>query len=192
MKNQMIKNFFLATLTLASLTGCASVTQDKTQPIKVEALDSTGQKIEKAECILVNDRGEFNVETPRTVQVRKSAGDLTITCKAPEQKPAEGKLISRTGGAVFGNIILGGVIGAVVDTASGVAYNYPEWVQLVFGKNLVFDRNHTKAGVAQTGQDLDGNSKEDSLIQTEENAPKIAMQEKRSMLAEPAATEIVK
>lgn len=79
----MIRNSFLAALTLASLTGCASVTQDKTQPIKVEALDSTGQKIEKAECILVNDRGEFNVETPRTVQVRKSAGDLTITCKAP-------------------------------------------------------------------------------------------------------------
>jgi len=128
------------------LTGCASVITDKTQPVKVETLDQEGNPILGSKCELQNDRGAFNVETPNTVFVRKSAGDMVVTCSAPGQAQADGKLISRTGGAVFGNIILGGVIGAVVDTASGVAYNYPEWIQLVFGKMLTFDRkNHTDA-----------------------------------------------
>lgn len=126
------------------ISGCASVVTDKTQPVKVETLDQAGNAIVGTKCELQNDRGAFNVETPNTVFVRKSSGDLVITCKAPDQPQADAKLISRTGAAVFGNIILGGVIGAVVDTASGVAYNYPEWVQLVFGRTLTFDRNDHK------------------------------------------------
>lgn len=129
---------------IGSLGACASVTQDSTQPLKVETLDQSGNKIVGAKCELQNDRGAYNVETPNTVFIRKSGGDMVITCKAEDQEQADGKLISRTGGAVFGNILLGGVIGAVVDTARGVAYNYPEWVQLVFGKTLTFDRSNHK------------------------------------------------
>ncbi|MNV07072.1 hypothetical protein D3C71_974830 [compost metagenome] len=40
-----------------------------------------------------------------------------------------------------GNIVLGGVIGAVVDHNRGTAYTYPTWVELVFGESLVFDRS---------------------------------------------------
>lgn len=112
--------------------------------MKVETFDQAGNAVVGAKCELQNDRGAFNVETPNTVFVRKSANELVITCKAPNQPLADAKLTSRTGGAVFGNILLGGIIGAVVDTASGVAYNYPEWVQLIFGKTLTFDRNDHK------------------------------------------------
>lgn len=131
-------------LTLLLLTGCASVITDKTQPIKVETMTASGNKVTDAECELQNDRGAYDVKSSKTVFVRKSAGNLIVTCNAPDQPDADATLISRTGGAVFGNIILGGVIGAVVDTASGVAYNYPEWVQLVFGKSLTFDRSNFK------------------------------------------------
>ena len=47
---------------------------------------------------------------------------------------------------MFGNIILGGGIGAIVDHNRGTAYTYPTWVQLVFGKTLVFDRTAEKEG----------------------------------------------
>lgn len=129
---------------ISTLGACASITQDKTQPVKVETLDQAGNSVAGAKCDLQNDRGSFNVETPHTVFIRKSSGDLTITCIAPNEPEADGKLISRTGGAVFGNILFGGGIGAIIDTASGVAYNYPEWVQLVFGKSLTFDRKNFK------------------------------------------------
>lgn len=140
----MWKNVVVAYI-LLFLTGCASVVTDKTQPIKVETITESGEKITNAKCELQNDRGAYEVETPKTVFVRKSAGNLIVTCNTSNYPQADATLISRTGGAVFGNIILGGVIGAVVDTASGIAYNYPEWVQLVFGKSLTFDRHDFKA-----------------------------------------------
>lgn len=140
----MLLKLAVAGALFVTLSGCASVLTDKTQPVKVETLDQAGNKIVGAQCELKNDRGAFNVETPNTVFVRKSGGELVVTCNAPEQGQADAKLISRVGGAIFGNIILGGGIGAIVDSASGVAFNYPEWVQLVFGQTLTFDRSNFK------------------------------------------------
>lgn len=140
----MFVRVLVAVLLVGSASGCASVLKDKTQPVKVEAINAAGESVAGAKCVLRNDRGEFNVETPNTVFVRKSAGELMVTCVEPEHGHADGKLLSRVGGAVFGNILLGGGIGAIVDTASGVAFNYPEWVQLVFGQSLTFDRNDFK------------------------------------------------
>jgi len=140
----MFVRMLVAVLVVGSASGCASVMKDKTQPVKVEAINAAGESVAGAKCVLRNDRGEFNVETPNTVFVRKSAGELMVTCVEPEYGHADGKLLSRVGGAVFGNILLGGGIGAIIDTASGVAFNYPEWVQLVFGQSLTFDRNDFK------------------------------------------------
>ena len=44
---------------------------------------------------------------------------------------------------MFGNILLGGGIGAIVDHSNGSAYNYPDWMKLVMGKSLSFDRKDT-------------------------------------------------
>ena len=41
---------------------------------------------------------------------------------------------SGTRAAMFGNIILGGVVGAVIDHSSGAAYEYPEQVHVVMGR----------------------------------------------------------
>ena len=140
----MFTRMVVAAVLVGALGGCASVLKDKTQPVKVETVDQDGNAIQGAKCELQNDRGMFYVDTPNTVFVRKSAGELVVTCKEPDHGQADGKLISRVGGAVFGNILLGGAIGAIVDSASGVAYNYPEWVKLVFGKSLTFDRTDFK------------------------------------------------
>ena len=47
---------------------------------------------------------------------------------------------------MWGNIILGGGIGAVIDHNKGTAYSFPVWMQLAFGKTLVFDRSTEKEG----------------------------------------------
>ena len=60
-------------------------------------------------------------------------------------------MISRVNAGMFGNIILGGGIGMIVDHKRGAAYTYPTWVQLVFGKTLIFDRAAEKDGQPHTG-----------------------------------------
>jgi len=65
-----------------------------------------------------------------------------VVCKYPDTADAKGTAISRVNAGMFGNILIGGGIGAVVDHAC----TYPGWLQLVFGRALVFDRRDEKEG----------------------------------------------
>lgn len=85
------------------------------------------------------------------MQVRRSSKDLDILCKHPENPDATARAISRANAGMFGNIIFGGGIGAIIDHNKGTAYTYPTWVQLVFGKTLVFDRTAEKDGQPTPG-----------------------------------------
>ena len=137
---------YLALAAVLSLSGCASVMNDSTHPIKVETNTEDGKLVNGADCKLTNDYGSFNTKSGDTVQVRRSSKDLDIVCKTQEQPDASGRAISRANGGMFGNIILGGGIGAIIDHNKGTAYTYPTWVQLIFGKSLVFDRSAEKEG----------------------------------------------
>jgi hypothetical protein len=60
----------------------------------------------------------------------KSKNDLTVTCTKQGYQPATISQSPRFQGTTFGNIILGGGIGAIVDAASGANYEYPAQVNL--------------------------------------------------------------
>ncbi|GGH65704.1 hypothetical protein GCM10010975_33780 [Comamonas phosphati] len=133
-------------LACTSVVGCASVVNDTTHPLKVETKSENNTLITNAECKLTNDYGTVSVKSGETVQVRRSSKDLDIVCKRTDNPDATARAISRANGGMFGNIILGGGIGAIIDHNKGTAYTYPTWVQLVFGKSLVFDRSAEKEG----------------------------------------------
>ncbi len=62
--------------------------------------------------------------TPGSVQVQKGSGTVQITCTKPGYQAAQNMQSSGVNGWVFGNILIGGLVGAVVDLASGAAYEY--------------------------------------------------------------------
>ena len=128
------------------LGGCASVVNDTTHPIKVETKTQAGSLVPGAECRMTNDHGTFTVKSGDTAQVRRSGKDLDIVCKDPANPEATARAVSRANGGMWGNIILGGGVGAIIDHNKGTAYTYPTWVQLVFGQSLVFDRSNEKEG----------------------------------------------
>ena len=132
-------------------TGCASIVNDSTHPIKVDTKTQAGDAVTDAECKLTNDSGVFTVKSGDTVQVRRSSKDLDITCKHPTNPDAVARAISRANAGMWGNIIIGGGIGAIIDHSKGTAYTYPTWVQLVFGKTLIFDRTVEKEGQPTPG-----------------------------------------
>ena len=146
-----MKKLFLAAAVIFLLSGCASVLNDVTHPMKVETKTESGSLVTGADCKLTNDYGVFNVKSGDTAQVRRSSKDLAIECTSAANPVAKGQAISRANGGMFGNIILGGGIGAVIDHNKGTAYTYPLWVQLVFGKTLTFDRTADKEGQPNAG-----------------------------------------
>lgn len=127
-------------------SGCASITGDTVQSIRVETQLPDGSEVRDADCELTNKYGAVRVKTPGSVMVRRSSTDLYVTCRKEPNLEAKGTATSRVNAGMYGNIIFGGAVGAVIDHTKGTAYTYPQWLQLVIGKLFAFDRRHEHDG----------------------------------------------
>ncbi|KQQ80221.1 hypothetical protein ASF73_02060 [Xanthomonas sp. Leaf131] len=96
------------------------------------------------------------MKSGQTAQVHRSSRDLDITCVLPGQRDASGRSISRANIGIWGNILIGGAIGAIVDHSKGTGYTYPSWIQLVFGQTLSFDRHREDRGQPVQGENAQG------------------------------------
>lgn len=55
---------------------------------------------------------------------------------------------------MFGNIVFGGGIGAIIDHAKGAAYSYPQRIRLVVGRMLGYDRKDDKDAAPNLGTEI--------------------------------------
>ena len=124
---------------VALATGCATVTGSETQAITVETHDAGGGAVAGAECKLSNNNGNWRLKSPATVNVRKSAEDLVVRCEMEDRPPGTARAVSKVNAGMFGNIIVGGVVGAAIDHTKGTAYDYPDVIRVVFGANRVVE-----------------------------------------------------
>jgi len=75
--------------------------------------------------------------TPGSVRLDKSKNDLAVTCSKDGFQTATVNHAAAFSGATFGNIIAGGVVGVIVDAASGANYSYPDDIRLDMAANPV-------------------------------------------------------
>lgn len=140
----------LAIVLLAS--GCASITGSELQNISVQTADQTGALVSGADCKLTNDKGTWTTKAPGFVMVMRSGEDLAVHCTAEDREPAMARAVSRANGGMVGNILFGGVVGAVIDNERGTGYDYPEALRVVFGTTLVIDKKDDVPGAAPMPQ----------------------------------------
>ena len=145
--------FFALLLACIAMTGCASIVNDSTNPVRFETYGANGVEVKDVDCKYENDYGSHSVKTPATVNVRRSSKDLQVTCVKAGEPDGRGVAISRANAGMAGNIIFGGGIGAIIDHNKGTAYTYPQWVQVVMGKILTFDRKADVEGQPNRGVD---------------------------------------
>lgn len=117
------------------LGGCATITGNSMQPVMVQACDQNNNPVNDVQCKLSNDKGTWFVKAPSTVMVHKSAGVLQVEANKEGYNPAYTTVDSKVGAGMFGNIIFGGVIGAVVDHSKGTAYNYPKAISVTMSED---------------------------------------------------------
>lgn len=137
----------VSVLALTLLSGCASITGSEGQSVAVSAMTAEGSPVDKAECTLVNDKGQWTTSTPNFVTVRRSDEDLTVVCKKTGMMDGILKAVSRAAGSMFGNIIFGGGIGALIDHNKGTGYNYPDQLPVKMGSSVVVDRKEQDAAL---------------------------------------------
>lgn len=108
------------------LPGCATITEGTSQNISVITtppgancyVDRAGTKL-----------GIIN-PTPGSLHIDKSKNDLSIRCKRVGYQKAIVTTSAKFNGATFGNILAGGLVGVVVDAATGANYNYPSEIDI--------------------------------------------------------------
>lgn len=145
----------IASASLALASGCATITSDEMQPVTVTTKAASGETVEKARCDLKNDRGTWQVDSPGIVSVRRSAEDLMVECKKEGVTTGLLRAISRAAGGMWGNIIFGGGIGAIIDHSKGTGYNYPDNLPVKMGESVIVDRNEQNAPPAEATKTSD-------------------------------------
>ena len=117
------------------MSGCASITGSKLQPVSVQVLHN-GSPVEGANCSLTNDRGSWFVRSPGSTTVQKSGQNLNISCTKEGIPPGSAQVSSTINGAFMANVLLGGVVGMIVDGASGAGLEYPTGITVTMGQVL--------------------------------------------------------
>lgn len=126
-----MRAFSLLAVSALVISGCASIIDGTNQPVSVEAMNGSAAVV-GASCKLSNSKGNWHVVTPGTTTVQRSYSDLQIDCRKAGLPPVVTAVKSSTKAMAFGNILLGGVIGAGVDIANGAAYDYPSPITVSF------------------------------------------------------------
>lgn len=118
----------IITAAVLALTGCASITGSKVQPLTVTTTYEN-KEVTGVSCTLANDAGNWAITTPGTTSVNKSTAALVINCKQ-DTLAGHSSLDSSANLNVWGNILVGGIIGYVVDRQTGAGFDYPSTVAI--------------------------------------------------------------
>lgn len=112
------------------ISGCASITGSKNQPVSVTS-SCAGKPLIGANCVLTNDKGQWFVTTPGSIVVSKSSQDIALACKK-DRLAATAIYKSSSNGGIWGNILAGGIIGYAIDAGGGAGFDYPAMMNVNF------------------------------------------------------------
>lgn len=119
----------------ALVSGCSTLTSEGTsQNLSLMTYTKDNKDLVGAACELKNDEGTWTAVTPATVMVHRSNKDLIVKCTKTEYSDARANVVSKTKSNMFGNIIFGGGIGAIIDHNNGSAYQYPPVIKMIMGE----------------------------------------------------------
>jgi len=111
---------------LALVAGCATITTGSNDLVTIDT-DPSG-----ATCKLT--RGDKQIgainPTPGSLEVPKSQHDLTVRCEREGYLTSEGTLESGFQAMTLGNALFGGLVGVVIDAASGAMTKYEDGVKI--------------------------------------------------------------
>ena len=121
-----MKQPLLVLMAAIALPACSTITEGPSQAMLI-ATDPPG-----ARCA-VKRRGEVIAtveQTPGTVAVHKSPFDLAIECSRPGYYAGAAVADSRMDNMTYGNLIIGGAVGLIVDASTGAWNEYPRTVRI--------------------------------------------------------------
>jgi hypothetical protein len=108
--------------------GCATILEGDGQVISVNNFP-TG-----ATCTFNRDGQIIGAisSTPGSLAVDKSRKTIVVTCEKSGYPPVVGSDVSHADGAIYANILFGGLIGLLVNLATGADHYYGSTINVTF------------------------------------------------------------
>ncbi len=131
----------LLTLIIASslFSGCASISGDDTNRVSRVESDPSGAK-----CLIINAINiKRDITTPTDIFLQPKYDPINISCEKEGFKRSSDIIDTTLVDAVYGNILLGGLIGVAIDHSSGQNRKYPSLIK-VFLEPKSFASNEEK------------------------------------------------
>ncbi|MRR09060.1 hypothetical protein EG831_03015 [bacterium] len=147
------KGLAIGAFASVSLFGCATITSDNKQTVAVTAKTSDGREVSQAVCTLKNDKGVWQLYAPGFISVHRSGEDLVVECKKEGSRDGLLRAVSRASAAMWGNILIGGGVGAYIDHKKGNGYLYPNDLPVKMGASVTIDKgdeDHQQAAARST------------------------------------------
>jgi len=104
---------FYAVVFVLSALSCASIVSGTTQEIEVTSVPPGAR--------VTAEPGDLSVRTPDVLKLRRKEAPYRLTFSMDGYEPYSVTIASNTNGWVWGNLIIGGLIGIVVDYSTGAA-----------------------------------------------------------------------
>lgn len=113
-------------LLAATLPACATLTTGTSQTVTI-VTNPPG-----ASCQLRRDNAVIGTvsTTPGTVEVSKSSRAIAVSCTRPGHNDSTGTLGAEFQAMTLGNVLIGGLIGVIVDASSGASSSYPTTITM--------------------------------------------------------------
>ena len=119
------------------MQGCATVTKGTTDTVQVQ-VSNCGEPMD---CTALNKKGSWSFTAPGPVTFKKSDNNLVITCDDGGAIITQ-RLKPTRGGMIWGNVLIGGIIGGTLDAITDAHWNTAD--------SLTFNRNNCYAQQAST------------------------------------------
>ena len=108
-------------------TACATIVNGTSQDLYIETQpDAASCKIDRQGAIL----GVVN-PTPGKTSIPRHKDNIVVSCTLEGYETSNEMLASNFSGVTFGNLLLGGLVGVVIDASSGANNKYPEKVTVI-------------------------------------------------------------
>ncbi|MBN0987202.1 hypothetical protein [Amphritea pacifica] len=150
----------LSCLTVSAIiSGCSTLTGEGTsQNLSVFTYKSDNELLNGATCELTNDEGSWTAVTPTSTMVHRSNKDLLVRCTKDGYSDGLANVVSDTKANMWGNIIFGGGVGALIDHNNGSAYSYPNTVKITMGQSKVIKQGTEDEAEAEAEPSQDSSS----------------------------------
>ncbi|MDT9000810.1 hypothetical protein RQP53_16150 [Paucibacter sp. APW11] len=103
------------------LGGCATVSDGVEQSIQLSAQQEGGQAVAGVSCVLSNKLGQWRVQAPGEVRVKRSDGQLFVSCESSDWVMATSTPVAQESDSKVGNsAVKGAGIGAGIGVLLGV------------------------------------------------------------------------